>query len=157
MYRRIAGTASLLGVLVMFSLAAPVESHAQGALQNETDLAFIRRMTSRLQRVEQRAEQLEDIIRDVATRSSYGDLGGRDQYGRETRGSAQDRQNEYRSAERQMRSTGKRARKEREELVELQRAGSTLSQKQREKIERGVSGMERKIANAERDIQQQRF
>jgi predicted transcriptional regulator len=157
MVRWITGIASLLGLLALVSLAAPTVAHAQGAQHKETDLAFIRRMSSRLQSVERQAEGLEKTIQNVARQASQNEFMGRDQYGRENRTSNQDTQSDYRSAERQMRSARKRAVKEREKLVELHRAGSTVSEKDRERIERAVSGLERKIANMERDIRQRRL
>ena len=157
MYRWISGTASLIGLLAFVSLAAPTITYAQGAQQNETDLAFIRRMSSKLQNVERQAERLEETIQEVARQAEQNEFMGRDQYGRQSAASSQDKKSDYRRAEMQMRSARKRAVKEREKLVELQRAGSSISAKQREKTEKTVSGLERKISNMERDIYQRRL
>jgi len=157
MYRWITSTAALVSFLALVSLAAPAEGQAQGAQQNETDLAFIKRMTTTLKNVERQAERLETTIQDISRQASQNEMMGRDQYGRDPRASSQDKQGDYRRAEMQMRSTRKRASKEREELVELQRSGTSISDKERKKIEKTVSNLERKTSNMERDIHQRRL
>lgn len=157
MYRRIIGTTSLVALLALVSLAAPAVAQGQDAQQNETDLAFIKRMSSRLQGVERQAEQLEKTLQDMSRYASQSDFMGQDQYGRQTSGPKTDMQSEYRNAERKMRSTGKRAEKKRDELAELQRSGATLSEKDREKIDRSVTSLERKVSDMERIIHQRRL
>ena len=157
MYRRISGTGSLLGLMALVSIAAPMDSHAQGAQHKQSDLAFIRSMSSRLQNVERQSERLEDQLGELSSQAGHNIRMGQDQYGHQTSRTPQDRQRDYRSAERKMRSNRKRAAKERERLAELQRAGDSVSAEQREKTERIVSDLERNVANMERDIRQRRF
>jgi len=157
MYRWITGKAALLGILVSVSIAAPIDSRAQGTQYNQSDLAFIKSMSSRLQNVERQSERLEDYLSELSSQAGHNILTGQDQYGQQTSRTPEDRQRDYRSAERKMRSNRKRAAKEREKLGELQRAGDSVSAEQRDKTERIVSDLERKAANMERDISRGRL
>jgi hypothetical protein len=149
--------AATLGLLATVGLAIPSFVLAQGAQHNETDIAFIKRITTRLQRIESDAERLDDYVKDLSRRESANQAMEQDQYGRQQHTPARDRESELRRAGSKMRTNRRKAEKERDRLVEMQRAGSSIDPEEREKIETAVSRMERDIAELERDIRMGRF
>ena len=157
MYRRITNAVSLLVLLATVSLAATTPTYAQGAQHNETDIAFARRMTARLERVEKQAEQFEDMIKEISKQASRDQLTGQDQFGQQNRIPTSDHRTDYRRAEMKMRSTRKKAEKERENLVDLQRSGNSIDPSDRDRIEATVSSLERSVADMEHDIRLGRF
>ena len=158
MYRRMTNTVSLLVLLTTMGLTAPTSAYAQGAQHNETDIAFVKRMTARLQRVEKQAKQFEDMIEKMSQQASRDELTRPDdQFGQQDRIPRGDPQSDYRRAGMKMRSTRKKAGKEREKLVDLQRSGGSIDPSDRDRIEATVSGVERSVANMEHDIRLRRF
>ena len=152
MYRYLRSAISLAGLMILIGLAAPATTYAQDAQHNETDIAFIKRMTTRLQRTENEAERLGEYFQEMSGPASRNQMMGQDQYGRQTRTSSSNRESEYRRARSRMRSVGKKAEKEREKLVEMQRSGNSIDASDRERIESTVARLERDIADAERYI-----
>ena len=157
MYRRITNAVSLLVLLITANLAAATPTYAQGAQHNETDIAFAKRMTARLERVEKQAEQFEDMIKGMSKQASRDQLTGQDQFGQQNRIPTSDHRTDFRRAEMKMRSTRKKAGDEREKLVELQVSGSTFDTSDRDRIEATVSNLERGVADMEHDIRLRRF
>jgi hypothetical protein len=157
MYRRIANTVSLLVLLATVSLAAATPTYAQGAQHNETDIAFARRMAARLERVEKQAENFEDMIKEMSKQASRNEVTQQDPFGQQNRIPASDPQTDHRRAGMKMRSTRTKAKKERENLVDLQRSGNSIDPSDRDRIEATVSSLERSVADMEHDIRLRRF
>ena len=157
MYRRIANTVSLLVLLITVGLTATTPTVAQGVQHNETDIAFAKRMASRLERVEKQAKQFEEMIEKMAQQASRDELSRTDQLGQQNRIPRGDPQVDYRRAGMKMRSTRSKAGKEREKLVDLQRSGGSINPSDRDRIEATVSSLERSVADMEHDIRLRRF
>jgi capsule polysaccharide export protein KpsE/RkpR len=157
MYSCVRNAITLAGLVVLFGLTVPASTLAQDTQQNESDLEFIKRMTTRLQRTENEAGRLEDAIKQMSRQEAEAGVMNQGSYGRQDPVSAQNRESDLRRAEMKMRSTETRARKEREKLVELQRSGSSIDVKDRERIESKVSRLERDITNTQRDLERRRF
>ncbi len=157
MHRRTTNTLFFLVLLATIGLTASAPTCAQGAQHNETDIAFVKRMTTRLQRVVKQAEKLEDIVKDMSKQASRNESTGQDQFGNLDRIPRSDTQSDYRRASMKMRSAGKRAAKERERLVDLQRSGNSIDPADRDRIEATVSSLERNITDMEHDIRLRRF
>jgi predicted transcriptional regulator len=155
MHRRTAAIFSLPGLLVALALAIPTLAQGQGAQHNETDIAFVNRMTTRLQRAEKRAERLDEAIKQMSRQASQNEMMGQDRYGSQSRTSNQ--QGNYRRAGTKVRSSRKKAEEEREKLVELQRSGASISPSERERIETTVSRIEREVSDMEHDVRLGRF
>lgn len=157
MYRRIANAVSLLVLLITVSLAATTPTYAQGVQHNETDIAFAKRMAARLERVEKQSEKFEDMIKEMSKRVSRDKLTGQDPFGQQNRIPTSDHRTDYRRAEMKMRSTRKKAEKERGNLADLQRSGTSIDLSDRDRIEATVSSLERSVADMEHDIRLRRF
>jgi len=157
MYRRIANTVSLLVLLVAVSLAAATPTYAQSAQHNETDIAFAKRMSARLERVEKQAKQFEDMLNDMSRQASRNEPTQQDPFGQQNRIPTSDLQSDYRRAGMKMRSIRKKAEKEREKLADLQRSGNSIDPSDRDRIEATVSKLERDIADMEHDLRLRRF
>ena len=157
MYRRIANTVSLAVLLITVSLTAATPTYAQGVQHNETDIAFAKRMAARLERVEKQSEKFEDMIKEMSKRVSRDQMTGQDQFGQQNRIPTSDHRTDYRRAEMKMRSTRKKAEKERENLVDLQRSGNSIDTSDRDRVEATVSSLERRVADMEHDIRLGRF
>lgn len=156
MYRRITNTVSLLVLLITVGLTA-APTCAQGVQHNETDIAFAKRMGSRLERVEKQAKQFEEMIKKMAQQASRDELTRSDQFGQQDRIPRSDPQVGYRRAGMKMRSTRTKAGKEREKLADLQRSGGGIDPSDRDRIEATVSSLERGVADMEHDIRLRRF
>lgn len=156
MHKRIANTVSLLVLLVTVGLAAE-PTHAQGTQHDETDIAFAKRMAARLERVEKQADKLEDMIKEMSKQASRDELTQQDPFGQQSGIPRSDPQSDHRRAGMRMRSTRKKAEKEREKLVDLLRSGSSIEATDRERIEATVSNLERSVADMEHDIRLRRF
>jgi hypothetical protein len=158
MYRRTTNTVSLLAFLITAGLTAAAPTVAQGVQNNETDIAFARRMATRLERVEKQAERFEEMIRKMGQQASRDELTRpNDPYGQQDRIPRGDPQSDYRRAGMKMRSTRTKAGKEREKLADLQRSGGSFDPSDRDRIEATVSSLERSVADMEHDIRLRRF
>lgn len=163
MCRSMIGGTSLLGLLAAACLVAPAATLAQGAQQNETDLAFIQRMTASLKRTATKAEQLEETLEQMEKQASREAMLERDQYGQQdrygmpNRSSFGSKEETYRRAGRKLRSLQKKAGKELEKLLDVQRSLGSEEQLDRKAIESTVARVERDVAAVEHDLRLGRF
>jgi TolA-binding protein len=157
MHRRFGKMAPLVVLLATIGLTASIPANAQDMQHNETDIAFIKRLTAKLQHVEKQAERLEETIDQMSDQVSRNDRTGQDPFARQDSIRTSDPQAEYRRAGMKMRSIQKKAGKERDKLAELQVSGNSVDAADRDRVESMVSRMERDIANMEDDIRYRRF
>lgn len=152
-------------MLAAVLLAAPVAGVAEDAVADEADVAFLKRMITRLKNTERQAGRLEDRFDDLGRQAKISDgtmnndpLSNRnDRYGSQIRNKTRDRASEYRQAERRMRSTRNDAIDLQQELAELQRSDARLETAEREEIEKTVGRLEKSIEDMNRELQSGRL